>query len=395
MTRLRLRFLFTVGTLWVVLALLPLAAAEGELSGESERYSASARLTNGVIEVTIVHKASGRKVSSRQPFRATKLTEVRIADAEAKVAVFGEVGSRGAIQIDYDVNDGSFFDKIYGLESESDQYSVSVHLAKANPTERLVEDEVLDITVISKVSGNKVSRRSPTRTAKLTEVYLLEAEQRLVVHGELGRRGDIVSVVDLKDASVLDTIWGWNASFAPDKKMVAYNFRYPPYALYQHATSVLLIYDFTATPRENSFREKDMADPTTRGYVVYPERNRKRGKHFIPAMSEEEQIDFRSPIAWNHSGTRVALLEGSQADTYLLLADLAKGLEAPEVTRLLLEKEHYYMPRLKTQPDWRRKYAGSILSATTFEFTKEDKAVEFTTHYGGAFAEQKAVVELE
>ena len=112
----------------------------------------------------------------------------------------------------------------------------------------------------------------------------------------LGRRGDIVSVVDLKDASVLDTIWGWNASFAPDKKMVAYNFRYPPYALYQHATSVLLIYDFTATPRENSFREKDMADSTTRGYVVYPERNRKRGKHFIPAMSEEEQIDFRSPI---------------------------------------------------------------------------------------------------
>ena len=185
MTRLRLRFLFTVGTLWVVLALLPLAAAEGELSGESERYSASARLTNGVIEVTIVHKASGRKVSSRQPFRATKLTEVRIADAEAKVAVFGEVGSRGAIQIDYDVNDGSFFDKIYGLESESDQYSVSVHLAKTNPTERLVEDEVLDITVTSKVSGNKVSRRTPTRTAKLTEVYLLEAEQRLIVHGEL------------------------------------------------------------------------------------------------------------------------------------------------------------------------------------------------------------------
>ena len=196
MTRLRMKVPFTVATLWIALLLPALPAGAGELSGESERYSVAARLANGVIEVTIVHKASGRKVSSRQPFRATKLTEVRIADAEAKVAVFGEVGSRGAIQIDYDVNDGSFFDKIYGLKSESDQYSVSVHLAEANPTERLVEDEVLDITVTSKISGNKVSRRTPTRTAKLTEVYLLEAEQRLIVHGELGRRGDIVSVVD-------------------------------------------------------------------------------------------------------------------------------------------------------------------------------------------------------
>ena len=129
--------------------------------------------------------------------------------------------------------------------------------------------------------------------------------------------------------------------------------------------------------------------------MVYPERNRKRGKHFN--SRHERGGTNRLQVAHRlepqrHTGGAAGR---ESSDTYLLLADLSKGLEAPEVTRLLLEKEHYYMPRLKNQPDWRRKYAGSILSATTLEFTKEDKAVGFTTHYGGAFAEQKAVVELE
>ncbi len=393
MSLLRLRFPLAVTTLWSALLLPALPAGATELSGESENYSATARLVDGMVEVTIVHKVSGQKVSSRYAVRATRLTEVRVRDAEGQVIVYGEVGNRGEIQIEYDVNDASHFDKIHQLRSESERYSVSVRLAEANPTER--DDEVLDITVVNRASGGKVSRRSPTRTAKLTEIYILEPEQRLIVHGELGRRGDIVSVVDLKDASVVDAIYGWKASFSPTKTKVAYNFRYPPYSLHQHATSVLLIYDFSATPRENSFRDEDRADPTTRGYVIYPERNRRLGKHFIPAMSEEEQIRFRSPTAWSHSGTRVALLEGVRVNTYLLLVDLAKGLEAPEVRRLLLEKESYYKPHLKNQTHWRRKYAGSILRAKTLKFSQDDQSVLFTTRGVDPFEEQEVVIELD
>ena len=297
----RPRILFTVATLWVSVALPALPADETELSGESEKYSAAARLKNGILKATIVHKASGREVSFNQ---------------------------------------------------------------------------------------------IPTRATKLTEIRFLDREDRVIVHGKVGSRGDILSVVNLEDASVLDTIYGWKASFSPDKRRVAYRFRYPPHAMHQHRTSVLLIYDFAATPRQNSFRDEDMAAPETRGYVIYPERNRKLGKHFIPAMSEEEQIYFESPIAWSHDGTRVALLEAVQGNTYLLLAYLAKGLEAPEVTRTLLEKERYCKPPTESQE--RKKYETVPISAeTVFRFGTDDKSILFNTHGCWSGEEHKVVMELD
>ena len=269
---LRLRFPLTVATLWFALLLPAFPAGTTEMKGESENYSASARLADGVLHIAIVDKASGRKVSNRVPTKATKLTEIRVRDSEGKVIVHGKVGSRGDIRFEFFVNDASYFDRILGLRSESENYAISIRLMKADPPEVEYTSWVLDITIFDKVSRTKVSRRTQTSTAKLTEMYILEAEQRLIVHGQLGRRGDILSVVDLKDASVVDTIWGWDASFSPDKRRVAYRFRYPPYAMPLHRTAVLLIYDFSATPRQNSFREEDMADPETRGHVIYPEK---------------------------------------------------------------------------------------------------------------------------
>ncbi len=389
----RLKSPMNVATLWFALLLAALPAGATQLGGESENYSASARLEDGVLHIAIVNKASGRKVSNRVPTRATKLTEIRVRDSEGKVIVHGKVGSRGDIRFEFFVNDASYFDRILGLRSESENYAISIRLMKADPPEVEYTSWVLDITIFDKVSRTKVSRRTQTSTAKLTELYILEAEQRLIVHGQLGRRGDIVSVVNLKDASVLDTIWGWQASFSPNKTRVVYRFRYPPHAMHRARTAVLLIYDFSATPRQNSFREEDMADPTTRGYVIYPERNRKLGKHFIPAMSEEDKIKFLSPIAWSHGGTQVVLLEGFQENTYLLLADLAKGLEAPEVTRLMLEKESYYKQPIDIY--WRKEYEGALIFAKTLRFNKDDQSVIFTTFDHGPFAEQQAVIELD
>ena len=392
MTRLRPRFPLTVATLWVALLLTALPAGETELSGESENYAASARLEDGMFHVTIVNKVSGKKVSYRDSTRATSLTEISVPETEEWVIVHGKVGSRGDIRFEFNVNYLGYTDRIYQLIRESEHYSVSVQLTELE--EWAEWNRVLDITVVNKHSGKKASRRSPTRTAKLTELYILEAEQRLIVHGELGSRGDILSVVNLEDASVVDTIYGWDASFSPTKTRVAYNFRYPPHSMHQHRTSVLLIYDFSATPRENSFRDTDMADPTTRGYVIYPERNRKLGKHFIPAMSEEGQIYFESPIAWSHGGTKVALLEAVQGDTYLLVADFAKGLEAPEVTRSLLDKERYCKPPIESQE--RKKYETVPISAeNVFRFGMDDKSVLFTTDGCWSGEEHEVVMELD
>ena len=387
MTQLRLKVPLTAATLWIVLLLPALPDGASELGGESKHYAATARLADGMLDITIVNKVSGVKVSSRASTRATKLTGLRVLDTKGQVIVHGEVGSRGVIRFEYDVNDASYFDKIYQLRSESENYSVSVRWTEADPK------SVLDITIVNKVSGSKVTSRAPTRTVRLTELHILEAEQRLIVHGGIGSGGDILTVVNLKDASVLDTIYGWDASFSPNKTMVAYNFRYPPYSLHQHRTSVLLIYDFSATPQENSFRDEDMADPTTRGYVIYPKRNRTLGKHFIPAMSEEEKVTFMSPLAWSHSGTRVALLEDFQENNYLLLVDLAKGLEEPEVTRLMLEKERYYKQPIEIY--WNKDYAGTTFGGEDFKFSKDDTAILFNIIDTGPFAEQQAVIELD
>ncbi len=392
MSLLRLRFPLAVATLWS--ALLPaLPAGATELSGESEKYSACTRLADGKLNTTIVNKVSGRTVSTGVPTRATQLTEIRFLDTEGRVIIHGKVGSRGDIRFELDATRAAYIDRIHHLRSESENYAVSVQWMEADPNEVDYVGWALNITVTDKVSGEKVFHRSPTRTAKLTELYTLEAEQRLIVHGELGSRGDILSVVDLKNASVLDTIYGWDASFSPDKTLVAYDFRYPPHAMSQYRTSVLLIYDFSATPRQNSFRDEDRADPTTRGYVIYPERNRKRGKHFIPAMSPEEWIDFESPIAWSHSGTRVALLEVFQQNTYLLLVDLAKGLAAPEITRIMLEKENFYKQPIEIY--WQKSYERAVVGAKSLRFSKDDKSVIFTTVDGGPFEEREVVMELD
>ena len=388
---LRPRFLITVGTVWFALLLTAFPADTTELSGESEKYSATCRLVDGKLNTIIVNKVSGHRVSTGIKTRATKLTEIRFQDTEDRVIVYGKVGSRGDIRFNLNAKRAAYINRIYHLRSESENYAVSVRLTERE--EWAEWNRVLDITVENRASGAKVSRRSPTRTAKLTELYILEAEQRLIVHGELGSRGDILTVVNLKDAFVLDTIYGWKASFSPTKTKIAYNFRYPAHAMNLHRTSVLLIYDFAAKPRQNSFREEDMADPTTRGYVIYPERNRKLGRHFIPAMDPEEWIDFGSPIAWSHDGTRVALLEVFQDNTYLLLANLAKGLEAPEVTRLMLEKERYYKQPIEIY--WRKSYERATVGAKSLRFSKDDQSVIFTTGDGGPFAEQQVVMELD
>ena len=390
---LRPRFLITVGTVWFAPLLTAFPADTTELSGESEKYSATSRLADGKLNTIIVNKVSGHRVSTGIKTKATKLTEIRFLDGEDRVIVHGKVESRGEIRFELNAKRAAYIDRIYGLRGKSENYSVSVQWGEAYPPEVEYKRRVLDITIVNKVLGSKVSRRTPTRTAKLTELYILEAEQRLIVHGELGSRGDILTVVNLEDASVVDTIYGWDASFSPTKTRVAYNFRYPPHAMNQYRTSVLLIYDFLATPQDNSVRKTDMKKPTTRGYVIYPERNRKEGKHFIPANSEQEQIYFKSPIAWSRNGTQVALLEVFQQNTYLLLVDLAKGLKAPEIRRIMLEKESFYKQPIEIY--WRKSYERAVVTAKNLRFSKDDKSVIFTTFDNGPFAEQQAVMELD
>ena len=71
---LRPRFLITVGTVWFALLLTAFPADTTELSGESEKYSATCRLVDGKLNTIIVNKVSGHRVSTGIKTRATKLT---------------------------------------------------------------------------------------------------------------------------------------------------------------------------------------------------------------------------------------------------------------------------------------------------------------------------------
>ena len=104
------------------------------------------------------------------------------------------------------------------LRGESENYSVSVQLTKADPTELAPgEQAFLDITIINKVSGDTVSRRSVTSTTKLTKLQILDAEQGGIIHGLNLGRGTIPTVVSLTDATPVDIICDRNASFSPNK----------------------------------------------------------------------------------------------------------------------------------------------------------------------------------
>ena len=104
------------------------------------------------------------------------------------------------------------------LRGESENYSVSVRLTKADPTERAPgEQAFLDITIINKVSGDTVSRRSVTTTTTLTKLQILDAEQGGIVHGQNLGLGYIHTVVSLTDATPVDIICDRKASFSPNK----------------------------------------------------------------------------------------------------------------------------------------------------------------------------------
>jgi hypothetical protein len=69
----------------------------------------------------------------------------------------------------------------------------------------------------------------------------------------------------------------------------------------------------------NAAHEDDIHNPTNRGYILHPEKNRRKGIYFIPAMSEEEQRHFNSQIGWSNNGDRIALVEAYQGFSYLLV----------------------------------------------------------------------------
>lgn len=220
------------------------------------------------------------------------------------------------------------------LLRESNVYSVNIKLQvdEENPWSKHL---TLDITALSSQTVRTLQFAS--RTAALRDAFLLDDDEaRLIVHGTLGSGGDILTVIDIEKGTILDVIWGWRAAISPDKSKVVYNFRYPPHSLPLYETSVLLMYDFTQNPEENSM-DTSQNKPIYRGFILWPDENRTQKNYFIPAQRYEEQQHIISPIVWNEKSSQVCFIlqrgdiEDRTTPSYLVVVDVSSGALEPQV----------------------------------------------------------------
>ncbi len=243
-------------------------------------------------------------------------------------------------------------------------------------------DRTITIHMLDNVTNSEKEIVFDSYMVEVVDLYPSK-DKILVVHGKLEWGGDIFTLLELTRETVIDTIWGWDASISPDRTKIAYNFRYPPHSMPLYRTSVLLVYDLTKTPEENSMDEsKD--NPENRGFILWPERNRKQNRYFIPAMSYEEQQHIISPIVWNHSSTHVAFLlqKGDREDrmtpTYLVVVDVSQGLLEPDVT--IQEVNPLPLYKARARQEFQANEMERKIFARELRFTDDDQAVEIVPY---------------
>jgi hypothetical protein len=260
------------------------------------------------------------------------------------------------------------------------------------------------LEVVEKSSGAQRTIRFFNRTFRVIDGFHLPKE-RYLVHGELMRRGDILSVIDLQKGKLIDTIWGWNTTFTRDRTKAVYEFRVPPYPTPRYIdTLVVLCYDFEKDPVENSvdletklraaFGHAD--DPENRGYILYPVENRKARKYFIPAMSPAEERFLAGNFSWCNDGCRLAFMESRlYSPTSLVVIDLAKGLENPSVRKNEIRDLGPFLKEKYRQTAPPQEQVEKGLYVKSIRFVHACEAVEVVSLSSQILAEKSVVLNLD
>jgi len=229
-----------------------------------------------------------------------------------------------------------------------------------------------------------------TRAACLQGLRLARPDL-LVVLGLLGGGGDILTLFDLSSSKVLDIMWGWDAEFSHRGNLIAYDYRYPPGGLPVYRTSILLIYDLSRTPMDNSAHPEHLGDPETRGFIIHPARNRLRQRYFIPAEDESEKFWFNSPFAWSGDDQKIAFLQHHQDRNSLVIVDISKGLKNPEIQELDMDR---HMPTFYDEQE-RRSFKAPFLLPGKVRFGEGDSEVVVTPYRGGPSADKSVTIDLK
>jgi hypothetical protein len=227
------------------------------------------------------------------------------------------------------------------------------------------------------------------RTVKISNINLLDGEN-ILVHGELENGGDILTIINVNNGNIIDTIWGRDMSVSKDMKMMAYKFRYPPHGLPLYYSDVLLVYDFSRTPLENSMNKSSITDPEQRGFILYPDENRTNKKYYTIAQSENEQHNITSPLVWNKNS--IFFLDSLGGKTYLVIIDISDGLSNPKATIRELDKKLFYKEQYLKKID--KEYEKANLVAEELQLTKDKNFVEIKPFAHGPFNNKKLKIRI-
>jgi len=183
-----------------------------------------------------------------------------------------------------------------------------------------------------------------TRFQSVDELILAPGN-KLCVKGELARGGLILSIVDLNDLSVLDTLW------ATRELAVSSSSKFLVYLSYSSAftpsdfSPVVLLYDLAKTAKENRLGEDVTVE--NGGRPIFPPEN-VQVESYSPLLAEG-RIGYTSPFLWSIDDTKIVFFylfdetrdEPRRKTNFLAVVDISDGVENSRVKRKRIDLEEY------------------------------------------------------
>jgi hypothetical protein len=163
--------------------------------------------------------------------------------------------------------------------------------------------------------------------------YVAPDESQVAVIGTLPRGGKIISVIDLVNMRLRNTIWNYGLAISPHRKYIAYRSYYPPMGLPEMKRSIVVLYPLNevstlpATPLANTF-----------GYPVFPEANA-RGQSYDVGLDPEHL--FLSPFLWSEDDKRIVFLDYENKQNYVDIVDLSSEKRQPSIRRVPIDPLRY------------------------------------------------------
>ncbi|MGI0014822.1 MAG: hypothetical protein ACREBU_15485, partial [Nitrososphaera sp.] len=207
--------------------------------------------------------------------------------------------------------------------AENEDHRVELTSYESSPSYKLV------FQVVAKKTNQSREFVLEERYASVKDLMLVE-KAKLVVSGELPRGGNIISVVDLRELKLQNTIWKYDYAFSPTKRFLIYQSHYPRMGLPESRRSILLLYDLRRPAPET--RLSSISPPENVGFPVFPEANAKLRSYDV--RLEVEHL-YLSPFLWPPDERNIVFIEFSTHDeqNYLAVINLSAGVENPRIRR--------------------------------------------------------------